>query len=314
MNRTTGKFSIQMPFEILMEKEEERLIVDRRTPGRVAVLHPPPKIEKERLKQGKFGANIRLDITLDIDKRPPTQTFDQYFVKHGITALSDFLVALWLQTGSDDLDPFAPPLYVRCDYYDAQGNPFKNPDTGQTFFEAHLPHGAVINEAEWEELMSNLQKQTTYFLSRYYVLKSRKALRGNSFPEAVLLAALACEVSVKEAATRLAKQRGLPMKFWRAVVEDIRPHVMTYFDDIIQALGADSLEHPKSDKKASKALRKNLSDLLKYRNRIAHLGRFEGLGQRSMTAQEQKLLSERLIKTTEEAISWAERQVKGSHP
>jgi len=310
MKRITGKFSIQMPFEILMAEEEQRLIVDHRTPGREAKLYPPPKIEKERLKQGRFGANIRLDITLDIDKRPPTQKFDQYFVKHGVTALTDFLAALWLQTGSEDLDPFAPPLYLKCEYYDGEGNLFKNPDTSLTYFEAQLPHGAVIEKTEWEQLARNLQQRTAYSYSRYYVLKSKKAVRGNSFPEAVLLAALACEVSVKELATKLAQQRKLPEELWRTVVEDIRPHVMTYFDNILQALGADSLEHPKTDKKTAKALRNNLLELFKYRNRIAHLGRFEGLAQRRMTAQEQKSLAERLIRTTEEAISWAERQVK----
>jgi hypothetical protein len=312
MNRITAKLSVQMPFEILMKEEDKRPIVDLRAPEREVKLYPPPKVEKEQLKQGRFGANIRLDVTLDIDEKPLTQAFDQYFIEHGLGALSDFLVALWLQTGSEDLDPLAPPLYLRCDYYDAKGNPFTNPDTGVTYFEYHGPHGAVISKTEWEQLATNLQRRTAYSFSRYYILRSKKALRGNSFPEAVLLAALACEVSVKEAATRLAQQRGLPDKFWRTVVEDIRPNVMTYFDDIIQALGADSLEYPKRDKKTAKALRKNLFDLFKYRNRIAHLGRIEGLERRWMTADEQRSLAEHLIKIAEEAISWAERQIKGS--
>lgn len=312
MNRITAKLSVEMPFELLMKEEVKRPIVDLRAPGREVKLYPPPKIEKEQLKQGRFGANIRLDVTLDIDEKPPKQAFDQYFIEHGLEVLCDFMVALWLQTGSEDLDPLTPPLYLRCEYYDAKADPFKNPDTGLTYFEYHGPRGAVIGEAEWEQLATNLQRRTAYSFSRYYILKSKKALRGNSFPEAVLLAALACEVSVKEAATRLAQQRGLPEEFWRTVVEDIRPHVMTYFDDILQALGADSLEYPKRDKKTTKALRKNLLDLFKYRNTIAHLGRIEGLERRWMTADEQRSLADRLIKTGEEAVSWAEHQVKGS--
>jgi len=310
MNRITAKLSVQMPFEILMKEEDKRFIVDRRVPEREVKLYPPPKLEKEQLKQGRFGANIRLDITLDIDEKSSAQAFDQYFIEHGLGALTDFLVALWLQTGLEDLDPLAPPLYFRCEYYDAEGNPFKNPDTGQTYFEYHGPRGALIGKTEWEQLATNLQQRTAYPFSRYYILKSKKALRGNSLPEAVLLAALACEVSVKEAATRLARQRGLPDKFWRTVVEDIRPHVMTYFEDILQALGADSLQRPKRDKKTAKALHKNLLDLFKYRNRIAHLGIIEGLKQRRMTADEERSLANRLIKTAEEAISWAEHQVK----
>lgn len=311
MNRITAKFDIEMPFEILMEEEENRPIVDHRVPGRETKLYPPPKIEKERLERGRFGSTIHLDITLDIDEKPLTQAFDQYFIEHGLEALSNFLVALWLQTSSEDLDPFAPPLYLKCDYYDDKGNLFKNPDTGRTYYEYHGPRGAVISKAEWEQLATNLQEGTAYSFSRYYILKSKKALRGNSFPEAVLLAALACEVSVKEAATRLAQQRALPKKFWDTVVEDIRPRVMTYFDDILQALGADSLEHPKKSKKNYKALRSGLLDLFKYRNRIAHLGRIEGFERRWMTADEQRSLAERLIKIAEEGISWSERQVKG---
>ena len=62
-----------MPFEILMKEEEKRPIVVLRVPGREAKLYPPPKIAKEQLKQGRFGTTICLDITLDIDEKPPTQ-------------------------------------------------------------------------------------------------------------------------------------------------------------------------------------------------------------------------------------------------
>lgn len=311
MNLVTAKFDIQMPFEILIEEEENRPILDLRVPGRKAKLYPPSKIEKGQLERGSFGATIRLDITLDIDKKPPAQQFDQYFVEDGLKTLSDFLVALWFQTGSEDLDPLAPPLYLKCAYYDNKGNPFKNPDTGLTYFEYHGPRGTVISKAGWEQLVTNLQQRTAYSFSRYYILKSKKAFRDNSFPEAILLAALACEVSVKEATTRLAQERGLPEEFWRTVVEDIRPSVMTYFDDILPALGADSLEHPKKNKKDCKVLRSGLFELFRYRNKIAHLGRIEGFERRWMTADEQRSLAEHLTKIAEEGISWAEHQLKG---
>jgi len=312
MNPITAKFNIQMQFEILMEEEEDRPIVDLRVAGREVKLYPPPKIEKGKLERGRFGSSIRLDITLDIDRKPPTVKFGDFFIECGLEWLANFLVALWFQTGSADLDPLAPPLYARCDYYDDKGNLFKNPDTGLTYFEYHGPLGAVISKAGWEQLSTNLQQGTAYSFSRYYILKSKKALRSNSFPEAILLAALACEVSIKEAATKLAQKRGLPEEFWRTVIEDIRPHLITYFDDILPALGAESLEHPKKERKTTRALRKNLLDLFRYRNRVAHLGRIEGFERKWMTADEQRSLADHLIKIAEEAISWAERQARAS--
>jgi len=266
MNKVTAKYEVAFSHEILATE-------DIKVPARLKMgdqaeitIEPPELVDKNRLQTGRFNSLLRLDVTLDIDKKPGGQLLDVYFWDKCTSFLTAFILRLWITTGTDNIDPFQPPVFVKWSYFDSAGKEYINLETGKAKDEIHFPSWVGLTRVLWDRVIDDMVKGIPVAEERLWVLFAKRALTTNHHDQAVILAAIACELSIKRLADRLAKDKKVKKELWNYLVDAVRPRVRTYLQNIIPALDGQKLS--KNDKK----LFAGVERLFKYRNRLMHRG------------------------------------------
>jgi hypothetical protein len=305
VNLITAKCEAIFPYDILMgEKVSGALSYEMRELGEV-VIHAPELADINKLKEGHYGSRLRIDVTLDINKKSAELPLDRFFTEKCLSVLSAFLIEVWSYTKAPEIDPHLRPIFFKCRYYDSTGSPYINPDTGQSSYEKQLPRGLVLSKDTWDEVAANLLAGKRRDLAEIALLNAR-CMQDLNRPEiAILLAAITCEYKVKHTCDLLAKKKKVPVKVWNAVVDKLRPTFREY-QEIMRSLGITSMRSS-SDPKI-KALPHRLDELFKHRNQIAHRGSIQGYKGKQFAAKQVFSLAKADIETAEQFVSWLDMQ------
>jgi hypothetical protein len=304
-NMVTAKYEVMYPFDIVLEEKVSEAIAYTWKGLGEGVIYAPELIDIKKLKEVHYGSRLRLDVTLDINKKPAELKLDTFFAEKGIEALTRFLIEVWFYTKKPDIDPHIHPTFIACKYYDSTGSLFINPDTGQTSYEAPLPRGVVLSKDGWNVVATNLLADKRTGLDEALLLEATCMKYMNRPQIGIILAAIACEYKVKHVCDILAKKKKVPEKLWNAVVEKLRPRFKEY-QEIMRSLGI-TLMSSSSDPKI-KALPSRLGDLFQHRNWIVHRGSIQGYKGKEFTANEVFLLAEHGIETAEQFVGWLDSQ------
>jgi len=305
-NMVTAKYEAIFPFDILMEERvSEDLSYEWKGLGE-AVLYTPELVDIKKLKEGHYGSRLRIDVTLDINKKPAEFKLDRFFAEKCIELLSSFLLEVWFHTEAPDIDPHLHPIFITCKYYDSTGSLFINPDTGQSGYEAPFPRGVVLNKDGWKAVATNLLASKRRDLAKVLLLNAKRMKYVNHPEIAVLLATIACEYKVRYVCDLLAKKKKVPEKLWNTVAQKLRPR-FTEYQQIMMSLGIASVKSS-SDPKI-RALANTLEDLFGHRNMIAHRGSIQGYKGKQFTANEFFAIAEADIEVAKQFVSWLDLQV-----
>lgn len=271
MKKITAKYQIALPHEVLAVEEIKDLALLQMGSQMEIAVKPPELRDESRLQMGRFGSLLRLELTLDIDKKPVGQLLDLYFLDKCTRFLATFILRLWITTETDRIDPFQAPIFIKWSYFDSAGNEYVNPETGKSTSEAHFPCWVGLTRKTWEEVIDSIVNPTYIDEAKVWLLHAKRALKTNHPDQAIICAAIACEVSIKRLADKLAKEGETQEELWRYLTDKVRPRVMTYLQNVIPTLGGDNL--PKSNKKLFRAVER----LFEYRNKLVHHGYQRGV-------------------------------------
>ena len=152
------------------------------------------------------------------------------------------------------------------------------------------PPEAGLTKERWEELQQEISSGAETELWEDFIVDAKVALEEEDLNRAILYAAIACEIFIKEYCQRAAKQAGISQKFWK-YLENRRPRVVDYYDSVLHLVKNHSLraENPEMDKL--------LRLLWKARKQIVHEGKL------SLSKDEATQLRE-AIHEIGQVISW----------
>jgi len=158
-----------------------------------------------------------------------------------------------------------------------------------------VPPEAGTTVAKWRELEQQLNSGVETELWEDFVVDAKLALQEDDLNRAILYAAIACEIFIKEYCEKAAKQVGISQKFWK-YLESRRPRVVDYYDSVLHLVKNYSLQ-AKNQK-----LYNLLDRLYDARNEIMHEGRLSA----SRNKHEINQLRED-VRETEQVISSVRR-------
>jgi hypothetical protein len=293
MKKITAKYEIAFPHEVLAVEEIKGLTLLKTDHQMEITVKPPELRDESRLQMGRFGSLLRLDVTLDIDKKPGRQLLDVYFWDKCASFLTTFMLQLWVMTKTDNIDPFQAPIFVKWSYLDSAGNEFVNPETGKSTSEANYPCWVGLTRKTWKEVIDSVVNPKYIDEANIWLLHAKRALKTNHHDQAIIYAAIACELSIKRLADKLAKEGEVGEELWGYLTDMVRPRVMTYLHNVIPALGGDSL------RKSNKKLLGEVERLFEHRNKLVHHGYQRGV-------KEIVRYAPRSIQVSEQVLNWVE--------
>jgi hypothetical protein len=155
-----------------------------------------------------------------------------------------------------------------------------------------VSHGAELTEDKWKELHHEMSLGLETELYEDFIVDAKVALEEDDLNRAILYAAIACEIFIKEYCEKAAKEAGISQKFWK-YLKSRRPRVVDYYDSVLHLVKKHSLQ-AKNQK-----LYKLLDRLYDARNEIMHEGRLST----SRDKDEINQLRED-VREAEQVISW----------
>lgn len=298
----TGKFEAIFPFDLMLKGQVSNSI-RLNWPGLGhAELLPPDNVEDRSLECGQYGSKMRMIVSLDIGKKPAELKIDQFFIHKFIDLSFTFLTESWIHTRMPEIDPYVGPKYIKVEYFNEQGTPFTNPETGKNYHEEHIPRGVILEVTDWDEITDNLVNNKIRDLGEHFLLNAKYMKYVRRYDFSIILCAIACEYKVKLCCDTLISKKRFNRGLWSTLTKSARPGpgVMEYYNKIITQLSGSS---PKNSTDAQiKELPKRLQTLFKDRNRIMHTGMlFKGL---NITPNQVNQKVDEHIETTELALRW----------
>ena len=301
----TGKFIAFYPYDILM-KGDVSTSIRLSWPGLgEAILYPPENLNKKKLECGQYRSKMQMDITLDMNMRPSGYNFDQFFISKFVEFAYAFTSEAWFHTKIPEIDPYIGPRYIRVEYFDEGGSPFVNPKTGKNYYEEHIPRGAILEEADWQEITNNLVNGKVRDFGEHFLLNAKYMKSIRRYDTAIILCAVACEYKVRRCCDVLASKKKFDLGLWEMLVNSLRPRVMDYYNKIVPQLASSSMS-ASSDHRI-RELPKRLQKLFEDRNRIMHTGMLY----RGTKIKPKKIIQlvDKHIETTELVLNWLDSQM-----
>lgn len=300
--RIIGKIEAIYPYDISLNEGVETAIKCSGPQGSQAIIYPPEKRENINIQNGRYLSKMRMDVTLDIDKKPVDKKLDQFFIQVFVEAAHTFLEETWLHTKLPNIDPYIPPQYVRIEYFQEDGSPFTNPETGNNYCEENHPPGIVLEKSDWEDICNNLSIGKRRDISEEWLCNARNMKYERRWDVAILLCAIACEYKVKRLCSLIMKRGEVPEELWETIVFDIRPRVMTYYEKILPRISSNSIKLPND-------LKRRLNKLFTDRNKIVHTGLITTIMGNQPSADKIIRITDKHIQTTQKVIDWIDSQI-----
>jgi hypothetical protein len=129
-----------------------------------------------------------------------------------------------------------------------------------------IPQEAGLTKERWNELQQEITSGAETALWEDFIVDAKNALKEEDLNRAILYAAIACEIFIKEYCQRAAKQAGISQKFWK-YLESRRPRVVDYYDSVLHLVKNHSLQAENPE------MGKLLRLLWKARKQIVHEGK-----------------------------------------
>lgn len=301
-----GKIEATYSYDLLLRDDVESGI-RLSWPGMgKAELYPLDKLEHSKLHHGQYGSKIRMEVTLDLSKKPAKYSIDQFFLAKFSEFAYLFTFEAWLHTRISDIDPHIEPRFIKIEYFKEDGTPFTNPETGKPSYEEDVIRGAILEKKDWEDITNNLVAQRKRDLGEEFLQNAKYMKSVRRYDAAIIFCAIACEYKVKFCCDFLASRNGINSKLWEVLIKNLHPRVMYYYKKILPEL----LQAKISDLNDGQfeELLQRLEDLFEDRNRIMHTGMlFKGT---KINPDEIIKTIDKHIETTELSLSWLNEQLK----
>lgn len=155
-----------------------------------------------------------------------------------------------------------------------------------------VPPEAGLTAERWEELQQEMSSEVDMELWEDFIVDAKVALQEDDLNRAILYAAIACEIFIKEYCEKAAKQVGISQKFWK-YLKSRQPRVVDYYDSVLHLVRNHSLQAENEE------IYKLLNRLYEARNEIMHEGRLSA----SHSNDEINQLREDIWEVAQ-AISW----------
>jgi len=149
---------------------------------------------------------------------------------------------------------------------------------------------SYLDQNKWTKLRKEIKNEVDTELWEDFIYDAKAALAEHDFTKAVIYAAIACEVFIKNYIEEAAKKGGINKEALERL-KSRRPRVLEYYDSILHLVTNHSLniEHEE--------LYKSIQQLFTTRNKIMHEGK-------TSVTQEKCETIEDMIKKAESTIAW----------
>lgn len=147
-----------------------------------------------------------------------------------------------------------------------------------------------LDRQKWSALRKAIQNNIDTEIWEDFLYDAYAALELHDFTKAVIYAAIACEVFIKQYTAKAAREAGISKKFWK-YLEVRQPRVLDYYDSILHLVTNHSLHTER------KELYKSIELLFNNRNKIMHEGEMP------LVHEKHKIVND-MIQKVELTISW----------
>jgi hypothetical protein len=159
-----------------------------------------------------------------------------------------------------------------------------------------LPNEAGITSKRWQELAEEFTLGLDTELWEDFLLDAKVALGENDLNRAILYAAIACEIFIKEYTEKSAKEKGISQIFWEYLKDpNTETKVRAYYDQVLHLVKGHSM------KRENKEIYNRLDRIFQARNKIMHEGKIPPSWNRNKINE----LGED-IRKVEQIISWVQ--------
>jgi len=146
-----------------------------------------------------------------------------------------------------------------------------------------------LDREKWSALKKAIRNDADTEIWEDFIYDANAALESHDFTKAVIYAAIACEVFIKNY-TEGVKEGVISKEAWERL-KNRRPRVLEYYDSILHLVTNHSLNIEQED------LYKSMQQLFAIRNKIMHEGK-------TSVTQEKDETIEDMIKKVESTIAW----------
>jgi hypothetical protein len=147
-----------------------------------------------------------------------------------------------------------------------------------------------LDREKWSAVRKSIRQDTDTEIWEDFIYDAKAALKSRDFTKAIIYAAVACEVFIKDYTEKKVRENHFSQAAWKRLKER-QPRVLEYYDSILHLITDHSLNVEQED------LYKSMRKLFKMRNNIMHEGKY---------ALEQDISKEikDIIKKAETTINW----------